>query len=94
MSFLKIIVYMNNLYFYNLLNRLKVYINISLFDEIVKFYVENLQKKIFIDQNYEFFYLIFINFCSKNVNLAIEHLFSKKNDDIFVNITILRVSDI
>lgn len=37
---------MNNLYFYNLLNRLRIYINITLFDEKDKFYVENLKKKL------------------------------------------------
>jgi len=68
---------MNNLYFYNLLNRLKVYLNISLFDKKDQFYVENLQKKSFIDQNYEQFFLILITICSKSVNLAIKHFFSK-----------------
>ena len=93
MSFLKIIVYMNNLYFYNLLNRLRIYINITLFDEKNKFYVENLQKKCFIDQNYELFFLILIHFCSKSVNLTIEHFFSKKNDDIFVNFSNIKISN-
>ena len=94
MSFLKIIVYMNNLYFYNLLYRLKVYINISLFNKKDKFYVEYLQKKGFFDQNYEQFFLILITFCSKSVNLAIEHFFSKKIDDIFVNFASIKISDV